>query len=184
MRFIALAAFGLLAACDQPAPVANEAAAPAANDAAANAATPAAAPLGTAPASKEAALKLMHDRHEGMEEIGDATKVISRELKADAPDLAKVRDGAAAIARLAPEVTGWFPPGTGPDIGKTRAKAEIWQKPEDFAAKRDAFQTQAQAFNAATQGTDLAATRAAFAELGKSCKACHDSYRSEKKDHD
>lgn len=182
MRFVALAAFGLLAACDQPVPVANNAAAPA--NIAADAATPAAAPLGTAPASKEAALKLMHDRHEGMEDIGDATKLISRELKADAPDLARVRDGAATIARLAPEVSAWFPAGTGPDIGKTRAKAEIWQKPEDFAAKRDEFQKQAQAFNAAAQEGDLAATRAAFAELGKSCKACHDSYRSEKKDHD
>jgi len=182
MKFVALAAaVVLLAACDQPAPVASNVAVPTtANEAG----TPAAAPLGIAPGSKEAALKLMHDRHEGMEHIGDAAKLIGRELKADAPDLAKVRDGAATIAKLAPEVTGWFPAGTGPDIGKTRAMPEIWQKPADFAAKRDAFQKQAQVFNAAAQGSDLAATRAAFAELGKTCKACHDPYRAEKGGHD
>jgi len=181
MKFVVVvAAVAILAACDQPAPIASNAAAPAANEAG----TSAAAPLGIAPGGKEAALKLMHDRHEGMEHIGDAAKVIGRELKADAPDLAKVRDGAATIARLAPEVTGWFPAGTGPDIGKTRAKPEIWQKPADFAAKRDALQKQAQAFAAAAQGSDLAATRAAFAELGKTCKACHDPYRAEKGGHD
>ena len=29
------------------------------------------------PATREAALKLMHDRHEGMEDIGDATKALA-----------------------------------------------------------------------------------------------------------
>ena len=102
----------------------------------------------------------------------------------DSPDLARLREGAGAIARLAPQVTGWFPPGTGPDIGKTRAKAEIWQKPEDFAAKRAAFQRSARAFNAAAFGEDLATIRAAHADLGKTCKACHDPYRAEEKGHD
>ena len=180
MRSVAIAfALAALAACDQQAPVANNAAAPAANAAAANAAG--AAPLGAAPATKEAALKLMHDRHEGMEDIGDAFKLVSRELKGDSPDLAKVREGAGTIARLAPQATGWFPPGTGPDVGKTRAKAEIWQEPADFAAKAKEFDQRAQAFNAAVQGIDLTAIRAAHAELGKSCKGCHDDYRSEKK---
>jgi cytochrome c556 len=141
-------------------------------------ATPSGAPLGE-PVSAEQAKTIMHERHEGMEEIGDAMKLVSRELKASNPDLARVRDGAATIARLAPQVSGWFPPGTGPDVGKTEAKAEIWQRPEDFAAKRDSFQTAAQRFNAAARGNDLAAIRAAHGELGKSCKACHDPYREE-----
>ncbi len=179
MRFAIAVAVAALAACDQQAPVANNAAAPAANAAAGNAAS--AAPLGTAPATKEAALELMHERHEGMEDIGDAFKIVSRELKGDSPDLAKVREGAGTIARLAPQASGWFPPETGPEIGKTRAKSEIWQKPADFAAKSKDFDRRAQAFNAALQGTDLAAIRAAHGELGKSCKGCHDDYRSEEK---
>ena len=170
---IAAAAIALLAACREQA--AGDRAAE--NEAVNGAETAeAAAPLG-APVAGEEAKRLMHVRHEGMEDIGDATKVLSRELKSDGPDLAKVRENAATIARLAPEVTGWFPPGTGPEAGKTDAKPEIWQKREDFAAKRDAFQRAAQAFNAAAQGNDLAAVRSAFGELGKSCKACHDPYR-------
>ena len=131
------------------------------------------------PVDAERAKQLMHERHEGMEEIGDAMKLVSRELKSDTPDLAQVRKGAATFAELAPKVGGWFPPGTGPEVGKTEAKAEIWQKPEDFAAKTNAFQQAAQRFNAAAQGEDLAAIRAAHGELGKTCKACHDPYREE-----
>ncbi len=179
----ALAALSLLAACKEQASdeetgeaAANSAPGPAP---VANGAAPAgAAPLGAA-LSGEAAKRLMHDRHERMEEIGDALKIITRELKADTPDLAQVRQGAGTISRLAPQVSVWFPPGTGPDVGKTEAKAEIWQKPQDFVAKTRAFQQATKAFNAAAQGNDLAAIRAAYANLGKSCKACHDPYREE-----
>ena len=135
------------------------------------------------PATKEAALKLMHDRHEGMEDIGDATKALGRETKSDSPDLAAIRTHAATIARLAPQVSAWFPPGTGPDVGKTRAKAEIWQKPEDFAAKTRDFQAAARSFDAAASAGDVAAIKASFGELGKTCKACHDPYRAPEDDH-
>ncbi|HLL31923.1 MAG TPA: cytochrome c [Allosphingosinicella sp.] len=131
------------------------------------------------PLQKEQALALMKQRHENYEEIGDAMKAISRELKGQSPDLGKVRAGAATIARLAPQVPDWFPAGTGPDVGKTEARAAIWEKPEDFAAKAQAFREAAAAFETAARGSDLAAIRSAQANLGKSCKACHDLYREE-----
>lgn len=129
------------------------------------------------PLEKEKALALMKQRHEDYEKIGDAMKAVSRELKGDKPNLANVRTGAATIAELAPRVPGWFPAGTGPDVGKTEARAEIWQQPEDFAAKAQAFRETAAAFHTAAQGTDLDSIRAAHANLGKSCKGCHDLYR-------
>ena len=144
--------------------------------AAANATT---AGLPTQPVPREQATALMKQRHEDYEKIGDAMKVISRELKGEAPDLAAVRQNAGVIAGLAPRIPGWFPPGTGPEVGKTDAKAEIWQKPEDFVAKSTAFTAAARAFNTAAQGTDLAAIRAAHGTMGKTCKACHDLYREE-----
>jgi cytochrome c556 len=131
------------------------------------------------PMQKEQALALMKERHEGYERIGKSMKVISRELKADSPNLQPVRQNAAVIADLAPKVGGWFPVGTGPDVGKTGAKPEIWAKPEDFAAKSRDFNQAAQAFLAAANGNDLAAIRTAQGNLGKSCKACHDLYREE-----
>ena len=169
--FAATAALALLSACKEQPAVADNSHADH-NGVAENASAPAAAPV-----SKEEAAKIMHERHEGMEKIGKATKALGREMKAATPDLAVVRSSAATIAELAPKTSTWFPAGTGPDVGKTHAKAEIWQKPEDFAAKTKGFQAAAAAFNDAAKGDDIAAIKARFGDLGKSCKACHDSYR-------
>jgi len=148
-------------------------------DADANAAQAATASLPTEPVAKDRAAAFMHERHEKYEAMGDAMKAVSRELKGDSPDLAVVRKGAGVINAFAPQIPSLFPPGTGPEAGKTEAKAEIWQKPEDFLAKSTAFTAAARAFNAAAQGSDVAAIRAAHGNLGKSCKACHDLYREE-----
>ncbi len=131
------------------------------------------------PMPHDAAMKAMHERHEGMEQIGKSTKAAGRALKSGSPDLAVIRTSAATIARLAPQTTGWFPAGTGPAVGKTGAKMEIWQKPEDFIARDRAFQKAALAFDAAAKAGDMAAVQARFGELGKTCKGCHDSYRRE-----
>lgn len=135
------------------------------------------------PLNREQALALMKERHDGMEQIGDETKRVTNQLKSASPDVAAIQQSAAKIAELAPKAQTWFPEGTGPDVGKTRAKAEIWQKPEDFLQKAQDFERTAQAFNAAAQSGDLQRIRSSFADLGKTCKACHDSYRSPEDDH-
>ena len=180
--FAATASLALLSACDMQGGD-PQAANKTDNLAAQNVPANAPSPLGAA-VSREQAKQVMYERHEGMEDIGDAMKLVSVQLKGDNPDLAAVREGAATIARLSPEVKGWYPPGTGPDVGKTRAKPAIWEKPDDFASKARAFEPVAQRFNAAAQGGDVAAIKAAHAELGKSCKACHDPYRAEEKEND
>lgn len=175
---------GLLAGCSQGGDddasgntAANSASLLPVNDASA-----AVAPVSGLPAQALAgddAKKLMYDRHENYEKFGDSMKAITRDLKGDSPDLAALRKHAATYTELGPRMLTWFPPGTGPDAGKTDAKAEIWQKPEDFTAKAQTFNQAATAFATAAAGQDLAAIRAAHANLGKSCKACHDLYRAE-----
>ncbi len=175
MRLIAIAAIGLLAACQQPAE--ERAQQPPENQ------TRAGTLVGNAaPATREAALKLMHDRHEHMEDLGDATKLVSRELKKGQPDISAIQGAAASIATLAPQVPAWFPAGTGPDVDETHALPAIWEKPEDFAAKARDFEAAAKAFDAAARSGDLTSINATFGDLGKSCKACHDPYRAKDKD--
>lgn len=176
----ALATVSLLGACNPPADDGNAslAEANATGNEASAAVENAVANSSATPLQKEQALALMKERHENYEKIGDAMKVISRELKGDSPDLAQVRQNADVIANLAPQVKNWFPEGTGPDVGKTHARAEIWQKPEDFAAKAGDFEQAAAAFRTAAQSDDVAAIRAAQGKLGQSCKACHDLYRA------
>ena len=178
---VATAAAALIAACEQQAAEPNNTAVAtnvAARDAVVEKTNAVLGPAATA----EQAKTLMHDRHEGMEEIGDAFKIVGRETKAANPDVAAIREAAAAIAAGAEKSSTWFPPGTGPDVGKTRAKAEIWQKPEDFAAKDKTFLEAAIAFKAAADSGDVTAIKAQAGELGKACKACHDPYRAPEKD--
>ena len=148
-------------------------------DAAVDAAKATTAALPSQAVPKDRAAAFMHERHEKYEAMGKAMKTVSRELKGSSPDLAVVRKNAGIINAFAPQIPGLFPPGTGPDVGKTEAKAEIWQKPKDFMAKSAAFTAAAKAFNGAAQSTDLAKIRAAHGAMGKTCKACHDLYRAE-----
>ena len=107
----------------------------------------------------------MHDRHEGMEKIGKATKAIGAQLKAresrTSASSARMR---RRINDLAAKSENWFPAGTGPDVGKTRAKAEIWQKYDDFAAKDRDFRVAAQALKGSADSADVNAIKPAFAD--------------------
>jgi cytochrome c556 len=127
------------------------------------------------------AAKVMHERHEGMESIGKNFKVLHRELDSASPFVPAVRASALEISNLSRKASDWFPEGTGPEAGKTGAKPEIWQNAKDFGTKLHDFQVAAIRFNAAASGSDIAAMKARYADLGGACKACHDKYRTEMK---
>ena len=132
-----------------------------------------------APPSRDQLLKIMHDRHDGMEAIGKAAKAIGRELQGGSPDATVIRDSAVRIRELSHEASNWFPQGSGPELGKTGAKPEIWQNQKDFAIKLHNFQVASVQFSSAVADNDPTAIKARFADLGGACKACHDKYRTE-----
>lgn len=161
-----------VAACNRG----DEDAPPPANQAEAN--------VSNASAGTRDVAQIMHDRHERYEEIGDAMKGISNQLKSGSPSLETIRGHSALIARYAPRVIDWFPSGSGPETGrKTRAKAEIWQDFDTFRQRAQAFEREAGEFDRAAQAGDLEAIRAAQRELGNACKQCHDRFRAPEGDH-
>ena len=180
MRTAVLTALAMvsLAACGQNASATNDSST---SNASVNTAEAPVAPQPAAapPATKEAALEIMHERHEGMEQIGKSTKTIKRALDSSSPDVAEIQKAASTIADLSVKSANWFPQGTGPDVGKTGAKPEIWQTHDDFLAKDRDFAAAAKALNAAAATGNLDAIRSSFGNLGKTCKACHDKYRSD-----
>ena len=135
----------------------------------------------TAGAPADAA-EIMHDRHENFERMGRAMKGITTQLKSSAPSIAEIQQHNGVIAGYAPEVPSWFPAGSGPEAGRTRAKAEIWNDPQGFAAAVQRFQQASAQFDAAARSGDLAAIQAAQPALGSSCSNCHDTYRGPKID--
>jgi cytochrome c556 len=94
-----------------------------------------------------------------------------------------VQAAANAIAGIANSGMGaLYGPGTDKDIGdvKTRVKPELFTEREEVGRVARDF------IEAANSLVDVAAlgepddVKAAFGDLGKSCKACHDQFRKEK----
>src|SRR3546814_5961085 len=102
----------------------------------------------------------METRHEGFEKIGDSMKTIADAMKAGKGLTPEVAAAANKINEMAPQLKDWFPVGSGPETKrKTRAKAEIWQKPDEFVLKREALATEAGKLAALANANDAAGAR-------------------------
>jgi cytochrome c556 len=117
-------------------------------------------------------------RHDHYHELGDAFKTVRDEARAGKPDMAKVQAAAKVVNEASVDQGRWFPAGSGPEAGKTRALPVIWQKPQDFVAAQKMFSDAAPQLLAAANAGDAAAVKTAFGDVGKSCKNCHDTFRS------
>jgi cytochrome c556 len=153
--------------------IANSVSPPATTDA--NAITDNMVMLAVAP-EKDQALKIMHDREVAMKGLGKAMKTLHRAL--DAGDIDAVRAQTAIMAAAAPKIPAMFPPGTGPDVGKTRAKPEIWKRQSMFLRKSRDFAVAAQAIDAAAKAADLNKVMALHDGVDKACDACHKPFRA------
>jgi cytochrome c556 len=122
-------------------------------------------------------------RHDHYHELGDAFKTVRDQTRAGSPDMAKIKAAAQVISEASIDQGRWFPAGTGPEAGKTRARAEIWTRPEDFKAAQKVFSDAAPKLLAAANAGDLHTVRSTYGDLGKACKNCHDTFRSPE-DHD
>ena len=138
-----------------------------------------AAPLGALVAHDDHATGIYKVRHDEYHKLGDAFKVIRDQVRASAPDSAAIKDAAKVVSDASVNQFKWFPAGSGPQAGvKTRAKADIWSKPQDFEAAQKLFAEEAKKLNAAAGSGDVAQVRSQFGEVGKSCKNCHDTFRT------
>ena len=122
--------------------------------------------------------ELIRNRQAGYKQMSDSFKVLFAQTKASEPSLDAIRTHAANVARIAPMVGGWFPPGTGPETGvPTRAKAELWANAADFRQRSATLVVAARQVDAAARAGNIEAFRAAFPGLRQSCADCHDRYR-------
>lgn len=74
------------------------------------------------------------------------------------------------------DVSRAFAPGS--EQGTTRAKPEIWENKADFDAKLSDLQQAIVSLQQAAGSGDKDAVGQAVAATGKSCKSCHDEYKS------
>ncbi len=121
------------------------------------------------------------DRKELMKGNGKSVKGVVAMLKGEAP-----YDG-AAVAKAMTDINGslttfvtLFPKGSETG-GETAAKPDIWDNKAEFELiAKDLEAATAKAAAAAPGGLD--AFKVAFGDVGKTCKACHEKFRFEKKE--
>jgi cytochrome c556 len=123
-------------------------------------------------------------RHDHYHDLGDAFKTVRDQSKSGTPNMAKIKAAAQIVSEASIDQGRWFPHGTGPEAGKTRALPIIWEKPQDFQAAQKVFTDAAPKLLAAANAGDIGAVKTSFGEVGKACKSCHDTFRApEDEDH-
>ena len=129
-------------------------------------------------ASAATPAELQKARHDHYKELGEAFKAVRDASKAASPDFAALEKAAGIVDKASVDQQQWFPKGTGPEAGKTRALPEIWSKPDDFSAAQKMFSDRAPKLLAAVKAKDAPGVQAAFKEVGGACKNCHDTFRA------
>ena len=117
-------------------------------------------------------------RHDHYHELGEQFKAVRDLSRASKPDFAALEKAAEHVVKASINQGQWFPKGSGPEAGKTRALPEIWTKPADFTAAQKMFSDRAPTLLAAAKAKDIDAVRNAFRDVGASCKNCHDPFRA------
>ncbi|MDF1726993.1 MAG: cytochrome c [Sulfitobacter sp.] len=119
-------------------------------------------------------------RHHQMQMVGYHIGLLGAVAKGEMEYSSEMVDAAAKnLANLASmeRATLWVE-GTEQGVADmSRAKAEIWSNPDDFAAK---FMALEEAANAMVGAADAAAVGAGMGPLGGACKDCHETYRGPK----
>lgn len=112
-------------------------------------------------------------RQKVMGAIGDTMGAVGKILKQEVNRPDDIENFSVVLDELAQTVDGLFTEGSeGGD-----ALPAIWENPEDFAEKIDAFKQATAAFREAAASGDMAQAAPAVGNVGRSCKGCHDDYR-------
>ena len=104
----------------------------------------------------------------------------AKALKAavEAKDYAAVELKAKDLISTSDKIFGLFPKGS--DSGKTRAKPEIWEKPDEFAKYAKSLNKSANELAAAAKAGNDADVNVKLKELGAVCTSCHKEFRAAK----
>jgi cytochrome c556 len=114
-------------------------------------------------------------RHHTMEAVGGHMNAIADIVRQKVPHSSHIAMHANALDDIAQISDVLFPAGSeGHD-----ALPAIWENPEDFAEKLNAWKVSAAAFREAAATGAMENIGPALQNMGQTCKGCHDDYRAE-----
>ena len=111
-----------------------------------------------------------------MKSQGAAVKEIKGAV--ESKNYATVEAKAKDIMGTSDQIPGAFPKGS--TKGKTKAKAEIWEKNEDFVKHAKSLNKAAGELAAAAKAGNDADVGVKVKAMGDTCGACHKAFRAEK----
>ena len=119
-------------------------------------------------------------RQDKLRDMGGALKAITDEIKKGRIDWDNaVIPNAQTVKDRSVYILNGFPKGSGPEAHvKTYALPVIWQKQDDFTKLGKQLQADAAKLQQVANAKDEAGLKAQVQAIGKTCKACHDTYRS------
>ena len=118
-------------------------------------------------------------RHKAMTALGEHMKALGSVSKGHAPAGPAAARHADQIVKIGGDMAGLFErPSKHP---KSREKPAIWSDKAGFARAIRSFQGAADALRLAVAGGQAARIAEALAAAGKSCKGCHEEFRTPKK---
>jgi cytochrome c556 len=96
----------------------------------------------------------------------------------ESKDYATIETKAKDIMGTAEKIPSLFPKGS--TTGKTKAKAEIWEKNDDFVKHAKALSKSAGELAAAAKAGNDAEVGVKVKAMGDACGACHKAFRADK----
>ena len=119
-------------------------------------------------------------RQDKLRDMGGALKAITDETKKGKIDWDNaVIPNAQTVKDRSVYILNWFPKGSGPEAHvKPMPCPPSGPKPDDFTKLGKQLQADAAKLNQVAQAKDEPGLKAQLQVIGKTCKACHDTYRS------
>ncbi len=119
------------------------------------------------------ATEVVKERMDQFKESKASVKVLKKALKAQ--DFVVITKEATAINLWAKQLTKAFPAASNPH--PSEALDSIWQEFDQFEHKAKAQIDASENLKQAGMSQDIEEATAAFKQLTKSCKSCHENYR-------
>lgn len=105
--------------------------------------------------------------------FGPMGAMVKGKIPFDSEAFAEYAANVAAIAQMADD--GFI---DGSDMGDTKAKAAVWEDRAEFDKQMNEFQQLTQELAVVAKSGDMDQIKPKFGATGKSCKSCHDDFKS------
>jgi cytochrome c556 len=109
---------------------------------------------------------------------GQSADVKAIKAAVEAKDYATIETKAKDLMGSADHIVSSFPKGS--TVGKTRATAKIWEKPDEFAKYAKTLRSSSEELAAAAKSKNDDAIAAKLKAVGSTCETCHKEFRAAK----